>query len=280
MPDSDFSTIRAVIGEADPLVQESARAALSELGFRDVRVMPTLVKLHHAIRRDAPDLVILNETMDGQETSFITGGIRTGKLGQNPFCVVIALISAMVPEKLRSIVDSGADDALLLPLASEALRKKVMALAGPRKPFVVTCDYVGPERRVSVREGRQSARQIEVPNPLAAGAGYAQARDIAAREIRAEWLTRLAAQIQWLADCVRAMAGGEESFLPQLHRIEAIGKELAARTGNPGQVEAINRLLRHYKAIKAAPLIAPPPDSIKGLVAEAAQVVEVGAFPS
>jgi hypothetical protein len=56
---------------------------------------------------------------------------------------------------------------VLKPYSLQQIMDPVIALVDRRRPFVVTSDYVGPERRTSHREG-QIIDQIVVPNSLAA----------------------------------------------------------------------------------------------------------------
>ena len=84
--------------------------------------------------------------------------------------------------------------------------ERLLFLLNHRKPFVVTADYIGPDRRRKQREGTQLVPLIEVPNPLA------KARDNIAYpeflkqvkqfslEINHQKLERYAYQVSWLAE--------------------------------------------------------------------------------
>ncbi|HLN23124.1 MAG TPA: response regulator [Patescibacteria group bacterium] len=248
----DFFTVRTVIGEPDPAVRECVCSALLNAEFAHIIACPSLLKLHQTIRREGADLLILNASMDGEDTSFITTGIRSGKLGRDPFTIIIVLMATTDTARARSIADSGADDALLLPVASDVLIKKVTDLSGPRKPFVVTCDYIGPERRATPRPNRTSAMQIEVPNPLAGrrGDGYAAVRDASRERVFMERTARLAAQIGWLIDAIGEAVIKDEPIVPFLFRLDQVGKELAECMAAPEWIERIRRLLALARAIR------------------------------
>ena len=254
---ADFSRVRAVVGEPDPQAREIVRSTLFGLGFREITDTPSLAKVHQTVRRTAADLLIFNANMDGDDTAFVTTGIRSGKLGDDPFPVIIVLITSLDAARLRAIIDSGADDALILPFAADALCKKVADLSGARKPFVVTCDYIGPERRSGPRPGSQSGNLVEIPNPLAfraigADDAYAAARDLARANVYRERTIRLAVQIEWLAKAIYDAASKDEDLFPFLRRIEDFGKELMHQNGNLERAEMITRLLSEVKTIRSS----------------------------
>ena len=229
-------------------------SALGTAGFAQITAPPSLVKLHQTIRHEGADLLILNAGMDGDDTSFITSGIRSGKLGRDPFTIIIVLMVAANASRVRSIADSGADDALLLPIASDTLIKKVIDLSGPRKPFVVTSDYIGPERRNVPRPNQPSARQIQVPNPLAGlrGDDYAAALDASRERLFTERIARLAAHIGWLGNAIREAAIKNEPVRPFLFRLDEVGKELAERINVPERIKAVRGLLAQARAIRTS----------------------------
>lgn len=279
----DYSRVKAIIGEPDPASREHARSTLFDLGFRDISDTDSLIKLHRAVRRGAVDLIVINAAMNGDDTGFITRDIRAGKLGNDPFTIVIVLLAVTETARARSIADSGADDALLLPLTSEGLARKVIDLSAPRKPFVVTYDYIGPERRSAPRPDSPSATQIAVPNPLVsrggaeAAAGYEAARDDARARLFHERVVRLGVQLEWLAEAVGATAAREESVLGLIHRLETAGKELAWRGGD---ADAIDRLLRQAKAMRTHHGQMVPPGAVEDLHAAATAVAATTRTPA
>jgi len=269
----DYSKTRAVIGEPDPLLREAARHALEGMGFGRVTAAASLVKLHQAIRRDGTDLLVLNAHMDGDDTDFITSGIRSGKLGADPFTIVLVVMAPPTLERASAIADSGADDALPLPFAPEALVRKVLTYSGPRKPFVVTCDYMGPERRASPRADQPSATQIAVPNPLATANrdDYATRRDACRNILFQERVTRLTVQIGWLLKAIGDTLAAEDSPTPLLFRLDEIGKELARRTTDADRIAAIRRMLALALTLRTSQG-GNPLEALKDLVAAAAAV--------
>ena len=96
-------------------------------------------------------------------------GMRHHHVRTNPFLPVMALSYNPTPELVRKIIDSGADDLVPKPVSADRLIDRIKLLIEARKPFVVTTDYVGPDRRkASDRAG--TVPRVEVPNSLRAKA--------------------------------------------------------------------------------------------------------------
>jgi CheY-like chemotaxis protein len=250
---ADYSQARAIIGTAEIATGEDVQKALLDHGFGETLLFTSLVKLHEAIRRETPELLILDVTMEGTETSFITQEIRSGKLGKSPFPIILVLVAEPDRSLLQLIADSGADSALLRPFPSDTLREKVTALSGTRVPFVVTRDYIGPDRRSAPRPGAMSARLVEVPNPLAPhpdAARYAAACEQACREVFAERVVRLAAQVEWLARSINDGSTKGEDLQPLFWKIEDATRELALRVGNPAQIQQIRNLRSYAQTLR------------------------------
>ena len=73
------------------------------------------------------------------------------------------------PELVRKFIDSGADDLIPKPISASRMIERIKLLIKSRKSFVVTTDYVGPERR-KPSDREDTLPGVEVPNPLRAKA--------------------------------------------------------------------------------------------------------------
>ena len=113
------------------------------------------------------DLIIANIDETDDSGAVMLRNLRTGAIPGNPFVPAIITCNSSVAATVRSAVDSGADAVVLKPYSLKQIMDPVTALVDRRRPFVVTSDYVGPERRTGQRPG-QIIEQIEVPNRLAA----------------------------------------------------------------------------------------------------------------
>ncbi len=259
----NYLRVRTIIGEPDPDLRSRARQTLEDLGFADIREAPSLVKAHQILRREGADLLLLNMSVDESDAVGLVEQIRSGRLAEDPFPIVIALIDQAAAALVKKIACSGVDDALITPFSAEALIAKIEGLSNGRKPFIVTFDYIGPERRGAPRPGMPSARQIDVPNPLAMlgredGAdGYAASRDRARCQLDHERILRLGAQMEWLAGKLSDPGLSEADKATGLLNIEWVGKELIGRIGASNQEQLLRQLIIQSQKIRKSEQVVP-----------------------
>ena len=262
----DFSKAKTLVGEHSLLIRQGVRNTLLGIGFRDVADTASVVKVYQTIKETKVDLIVLNKEMEKNDTSFLVKEIRLGKVGADPFAAIIAVLTDTDEYTVRTAIDSGVDDLLVVPFAPDQLIKRVLGLVARRKPFVVTHDYIGPERRLAPRTNASSATQFAVPNPLAHGAkglseGRYHADVLAARElVFAERVKRLAAHTEWeakgLLDVVR-LGPPPDDMGPRLYKLEQVAEELLMRLGKGVQNAAVEGLAAKAKAMRGAPQAIP-----------------------
>lgn len=195
------------------MIRTGLRGALFSIGFRTINETASFIKLHDLIEQDAIDLLITSSELEGNDTGFLISEMRNQRLGPNPFLVVITLLANAEPDYVKRVIDSGADDLLLTPVQPDQLILRIEKLTRTRKPFVVTHDYTGPDRRTKARAFEtHSAPMLEVPNPLKFRAettgldGTRLNRAIAETAITLNRIKieRYAVQIDWLVTHIHA----------------------------------------------------------------------------
>ena len=117
----------------------------------------------------------MDALMDGGEATSLASRIRAGELGVNPFIGTIITVWQPSEAVIRRIVNCGTDDIIVKPLSPKQIMDRVNVVAFNRKPFVVTSEYIGPDRRSGrkLKEGEEAdpsddVPRIEVPNTLGA----------------------------------------------------------------------------------------------------------------
>ena len=199
------------------------RTTLNREGFEQIQDFGSLADLWAAVQARAPDLVLVDAEMVTAEAdgAKFMREIRYGQLGDNPYIPIICTVWNSELDHIRRLIDAGPDDLLIKPFSPKDLFDRIEALVSRRKPFVVTSDYIGPDRRKdAARESDVSS--IEVPNTLSdkmegRPVNAAQLQD-AIRGINSEInemkMRRNAFQISFLV----------ELLLPLLDRREAQGE--------------------------------------------------------
>src|SRR3546814_14054009 len=85
--------------------------------------------------------------MPGGDACAMVQAIRHNQLGSNPFVPIIFTTWEADADVVRRVVDSGADDLLIKTLSPAQLLTRINSLVSQRKPFIVTSDYYGTQRR-------------------------------------------------------------------------------------------------------------------------------------
>src|SRR3546814_3825292 len=103
--------------------------------------------------------------MPGGDSVALVRDIREGRAGGNPFLATI--VTAWGPSlALTALVsESGADDLLAKPVSLEQILERISVLVYQRKPYIVTGDYIGPERHPDDEPG---VTRLAIPNTLKA----------------------------------------------------------------------------------------------------------------
>ncbi len=157
--------VRILFGEPESSLRHAIRAALNREGYNAVLDFDRVAPLRDAIEKGEPDLIVMDSEMDqGMADSLITE-LRNNKLGKNPFIPIIVTLWEPTQASVRRIASSGTDDMILKPLSPAQVFDRIKVLVNNRKRFVVTSDYIGPDRRNDEQRGSEIPT-IEVPNTL------------------------------------------------------------------------------------------------------------------
>lgn len=234
-----YDTAEALIYDPVSANRMATRSALYALGFRKIETVATPSAFDEQLRRRPPDIAICEVQGTDAEICDIVQALRQGTAAFNPFIVIIATAWEKSAALIGRVVDSGADDLLLRPFSTALLSSRIEAHIQRRKGFVVTTDYVGPDRRKG--ESRPSDVELfEPPNSLRMKAKdrltpeqVAQRLEVelnAARDVlNAEKLRRDAFQvcIQWRL--FQTLQPGTAAHEKSLAKISATVKDIAKR---------------------------------------------------
>lgn len=161
-----FDLVNVVVAEPSHELREDIARDLRKLGFERIQLVSNIRQIQQALKDDLIDLLICDTALeDGDLTRFVRG-MRLGIFNGNIFPVVITLVSVPSQGLVHKVVNSGTDAVIVKPITLEQLNKRIMGLVEKRSRFVVTSDYIGPDRRQKLRKGAEPIPSIDVPNPL------------------------------------------------------------------------------------------------------------------
>ncbi|OIQ98380.1 regulator of RpoS [mine drainage metagenome] len=170
IPAGDFSKVEALVAVDNPGLRQGLREALRRIGCKQIVEAVNGLQVQRALAENAFDLMVMVSEMENLFLGELVRDLRHNRLGRHPFPLVVMLSTMAEFDYVRRLVDCGPDDVLLMPVAPDSMLSRMRTLVLARKPFVVTHDYVGPDRRKNHRPsvGGESAPMLEVPNPVAA----------------------------------------------------------------------------------------------------------------
>ncbi len=234
----------------DPVAanRNATRASLYMLGFRRIETVATLEAFAEYIFKTPPDLVLCEVQGSGAQLCDLIQNLRQGA-GENPFIVVIVTAWDNSNGLVNMVLNSGADDLLLRPFSVTQLGQRVRVHIERRKGFVITTDYIGPDRR---RDGNRGSN-IELYQPpnslkLKAADGLS-GEEVAARldgELRtarevfgSEKLRRDAYQICVLWRLLQGYGPGVAQYDLDLAKLTGLTQSVSSRAMGTDQAAAV-----------------------------------------
>ena len=165
----NFDEVEIVLFAPAPAMRRLIREALISVGFRGIRDYLAIEQARGAIITYNPDLLICDLDRDQDDICSIIADIRRGKIGSNPFMVIMLLTCDPQVNAVNFAMQTGVDDIVTMPISVRLLEQRIDKMINKRKRFVATEDYVGPERRAyssQEEEGANGSNNFQVPNSL------------------------------------------------------------------------------------------------------------------
>lgn len=248
MAEVKFDDIRLFLCDPRVQVRSSLRMALNDAGMKNGNIWEggDLDAISDAVSDpNGPDIVICDVTENTDEACQIFSAIRHNELGTNPFICIIGVAWSPKQTLVTKVMGSGADVLVAAPISPSLILDRIEALVHNRKPFVVTTDYIGPDRRF-LDDRESEIDLLDVPNSLQAKAlgQYNAAKikieiEMARAEINGQKIDRQAFQVSYLADSIlEDFQDGDLSNAGQrLTELKKVTNDLKMRAFSAGEKE-------------------------------------------
>ena len=236
-----LENIRVVLAEPDANLRRQLKTLLVEAGMKNVLDTDDISQVRRAIDEDMVELIIGDTAIEGGDFNKLITDMRHREVGENPFVMAITMVDQPSVDTIRKAINSGTDHILAKPIDGDALVNLIIDLTHTRKRFVVTTDYIGPDRRTKERPGTMVIPQIDVPNPLRQRMTGQMRETTLRRTIETAWLKineqkveRHAFQIGWLLDRIVPEVGipnaeRSEEFPIHVKRLIDVSRDMAKR---------------------------------------------------
>lgn len=237
------ANIEIYLGDPNNYVLQPLRNALVNEGFKNSHDFISYESLLEAIERFPPDLIVVDTEMPGGDACELVSDMRHNKLGTNPFVPVILTTWQPTQEIVGRVANSGADDLLIKPISPGKLMERMATLVRRRKPFSVTSDYVGPDRRDDAGREETPIPLIEVPNTLSTKAKgdvldydtLQEEIDEALYQVNDQKLSRHAYQVAFLIGLILPVYENKRrpdaKTLEHIQRLTYVARDISRRLG-------------------------------------------------
>lgn len=162
---ANFANCSVLHFEPDAKARFGVSTALQLLGFGRIDHADRFETLCEAVYRGRFDLLVSEAVPARGDICDLVKRLRHGRFGSNPFPGIIMITARPERKLVLRAIDSGPDHLIRWPFTNDQIGARVTAIVDDRKPFVVTFDYIGPDRRNDPAR-RNSAMLIAVPNSL------------------------------------------------------------------------------------------------------------------
>ncbi|MDE3114122.1 MAG: hypothetical protein KGL26_00850 [Pseudomonadota bacterium] len=142
-----YDTAETLVYDPVGANRNATRSALYALGFRRIETVATLEAFNEFIVRRPPDLAVCEAMGAEDHLCHTIQSLRHGLNAYNPFIVIVVTAWENHHSLVNRVLDSGADDLLLRPFSTTTLEARIRTHIERRKGFVITSDYIGPDRR-------------------------------------------------------------------------------------------------------------------------------------
>ena len=220
------------------------RAALAARGLMDVDIAHSAEEAVSCADDRIYALVIGDFAQRGDPFLGFVSDLRHRHFGLNPFAAVIAKTNTDERGSLKAALASGVDRIVDPRDLTLEVEKGLDFLISERRAFVVTSDYVGPDRRSLSRSADEGVRLLEPPAMFPRPGEDGSACDEVLIERAWKWVAR--EKISLLSERMflmgRSVGAADEPLGPMLPRIERTAGLLAhfSRWGESAETKEIS----------------------------------------
>jgi DNA-binding response OmpR family regulator len=252
----NFGAIRLLLGEPNRNIREGLRSALFKRGFRDTLDADSAFKMHSMLKEYEVDIIIADTEFPDADVPGIIHMLRHGKVGPDPFIPVILLSATPTPDQIKKLMEAGADDIMIKPVAPGNLIERIDKIIASRKQFVVTTDYLGPDRRSGQRPGAQVIPTVDVPNAASSRATgrynseeHKKQVTSISKTINNQKIERHIYQVGFLISQMLPLCSKgevEAGITPHMHKLALVGEDLIERL--PGsRYDSLSGIFREFQ---------------------------------
>ena len=161
-----FNDVRVMLADSRTHIRNTLKTALSHAGLENIEHAARLDQVAEGLDQGlGPDILICDIGLEGGDTCAAIDAIRHHEMGRNPFLCILGITWNPTETEVDRAINSGIDLLVAAPMSPGQILNRLESLVRNRLPWVVTGDYVGPDRRKRL-ERAQNLPLMQVPNTL------------------------------------------------------------------------------------------------------------------
>jgi DNA-binding response OmpR family regulator len=211
-----YGDVQVLLADSRAHIRSTLKVALFHAGIEKIVHTGAISSITEAVEHaSGPDILICDMGLEHGEACNVLTAIRQNEIGRNPFICVIGITWSATANEVARIVDSGVDHLISAPMSPQQILVRIRALVNDRPPFIVTSDYIGPDRRRQKR-GTPKIPLFDVPNSLRQKVDgrwnqslFEQEIEAAVGDLNARRLDRKAEDIMVLAGLIAEQNGAQ-----------------------------------------------------------------------
>lgn len=285
-----LSDVHVLLADTRSHIRNALKVALAHSGLNHIHHASAVPHITEAIGHSfGPDILICDMDMDDGAACQVITALRHNDFGRNPFICVIGVSWTPTPNAVNQAANSGVDHLIAAPVAPKEILNRISSMVFRRAPFVITADYVGPDRRTAANRPSH-VPLVTVPNSLRQKAMGTWNYEEFEREIAVE-VTRLntrkidrqAENIMALADLIATQTGeGAPSVIRHLvERLNRMVEAMDQRAAEHGFHHVSELCRASVEITRAIHMSSGPPDrSDVQLLKHMGQAIRVALYPT
>lgn len=151
--DNNISKIRLLIVDDDAMVIRIVKDMLSVLGFSNFEVARDGKDALDVLKLKDIDIIICDWKMKPMDGLEFTRSVREKLKPPARFVPIIMLTGKNEKRDVESARDAGISEYLIKPFTAQGLSERIKRVVEKPRPFILTKQYRGPDRRRSQKEG-------------------------------------------------------------------------------------------------------------------------------
>lgn len=143
----DFSRVRFLIVDGNPLAADLARDLLSTMGASSVLVAHNFDEALRLLGSDPVDVLVTELHLPPRDGLDLIRAIRAGQTGAHRQMPILVMSAMSAKEHVFNARDAGVTEFIAKPYGVEGFYRRMVGLVAKPRAFVDSEEYFGPDRR-------------------------------------------------------------------------------------------------------------------------------------